>query len=180
MVSQKTNRKTTERDWVSVCVGSNRKKINCFEDPPIENVFWRFFRFVSTKFCLSQLFRYQSKTPNQTEKNDFWFRKTNRKTTETDWVSLCFASNRKKIWLFRGHPTLDLRRLLPQFLFLIGLRLFLLPPSSWNVIKKWCPFTAFLSSLTLLRYSLTRYSRVYKIKSVFSDVRLGVFLPPGF
>ncbi len=36
-----------------------------------------------------------SETPKQTEKNIFWFRETNRKTTETDWVSICFGSNRK-------------------------------------------------------------------------------------
>jgi hypothetical protein len=30
-----------------------RKKINCFEDPLIENVFWRFFRFVS--FCFDKV-----------------------------------------------------------------------------------------------------------------------------
>jgi hypothetical protein len=40
-----------------------RKKINCFKDPLIENVFWRFFRFVSTKFCLFRLFQYRSETP---------------------------------------------------------------------------------------------------------------------
>ncbi len=45
-----------------------RKKNNGFEDPLIENVFWRFFRFVSTKFCLFRLFRYRSETPKQTEK----------------------------------------------------------------------------------------------------------------
>jgi hypothetical protein len=99
-----------------------RKKINGFEDPLIEYVVWRFFQFVS----LFRLFRYRSETPKQTEinrKNVFWFRETNRKTTETDWVSVCFGSNRKKkIWLFRGHPSFlhasavmserDLRRLL--------------------------------------------------------------------
>jgi hypothetical protein len=44
-----------------------RKKINCFKDPLIENVFWRFFRFVSAKFCLFPLFLYRSETPKQTE-----------------------------------------------------------------------------------------------------------------
>ncbi len=68
-----------------------RKKIYGFEDPLIENVFWRFFglfRFVSRKFCLFRLFRYRSETPKQTKtnrkKNFFWFRETNRKTIETD------------------------------------------------------------------------------------------------
>ncbi len=73
-----------------------RKKNNGFEDPLIENVFWIFFLFVSTKFRLFRLFWYLSETPKQTEKNVFWFRETNRRTTETDWVSVCFGSNRKK------------------------------------------------------------------------------------
>jgi hypothetical protein len=34
--------------------------------------------------------------PKQTENNVFLFRKTNRKTTETDQVSVCFGWNRKK------------------------------------------------------------------------------------
>jgi hypothetical protein len=34
-----------------------RKKTNGFKDPLTENVFWRFFLFVSTKFCLFRLFR---------------------------------------------------------------------------------------------------------------------------
>ncbi len=46
-----------------------RKKINDFKDPLIENVYWRFFQFVSTKFCLFRLFRYRSETPKQTETN---------------------------------------------------------------------------------------------------------------
>ncbi len=79
-----------------------RNKIYGFEDPLIENVFWRFFRFVSRKFCLFRLFLYRSETPEQTEtnrKNVFWFLETNwkkKKTTETDWVSVCFSSNQKK------------------------------------------------------------------------------------
>jgi hypothetical protein len=52
--------------------------------------------FVSTKCCLFRLFRYLSETPKQTEKNVFCFRKTNRKTTETEWVTVCFGSNWKK------------------------------------------------------------------------------------
>jgi hypothetical protein len=44
------------------------KKFFAFEDPLVENVFWRFFRFVSRKFCLFRLFRYRSETPKQTEK----------------------------------------------------------------------------------------------------------------
>ncbi len=73
-----------------------RFEVNGFEDILIENYFWRFFRLVWTKFCLFRLFRYRSETSKQTEKNAFWFRETNRKTTETDWVSVCFGSNREK------------------------------------------------------------------------------------
>jgi hypothetical protein len=61
-----------------------RKNNYGFEDPLTENVFWRFFQFVSRKFCLFRLFRYWSETPKHTEKNVFWFNETNRKTTETD------------------------------------------------------------------------------------------------
>jgi hypothetical protein len=46
-----------------------RNKINGFDDPLIENIFWRFFWFVSMKFCLFRLFRYRSETPKQTETN---------------------------------------------------------------------------------------------------------------
>ncbi len=46
-----------------------RKKINGFEDPLIENVFWRFFMFVLTTFCLIRLFSNWPKTPKQTETN---------------------------------------------------------------------------------------------------------------
>jgi hypothetical protein len=63
------------------------------------------FRFVSKQMCLFRLFRNGSETPKQTEKIIFWFRETNRKSTETDCVSVCFGSNRKKIYLFRGHPS---------------------------------------------------------------------------
>ncbi len=96
---QKTNQKTTETDWVSVCFSSNRgKKINCFDDPLIENVFWRFFLFCFRLFWQSSVWFGCFDTgpkhrinPRQTEKNVFWFCETNRKTTETDWVSVCFG-----------------------------------------------------------------------------------------
>ncbi len=83
---------------------SNREKNHGFEDSLKENVFWRFFRFVSWKFCLFRLFRYWSETPKQTEKNVFWFRETKQKTTETDGVSFCFGSNRKKKLIVRRTP----------------------------------------------------------------------------
>jgi hypothetical protein len=66
-------------------------------DPLIENVFLSFFRFVSRKFCLFRLFRYRSETPKQTEKNVFWFRETNRKTTETFEFRFVSVRTEKKI-----------------------------------------------------------------------------------
>jgi hypothetical protein len=46
------------------------------------------------KFCLFRLFQYRSETTKQTKKNVFCFRETNRKKNKTDWVSVCFGSNR--------------------------------------------------------------------------------------
>jgi hypothetical protein len=54
------------------------------------------FRFVSKQICLFRLFRNGFETPKQTGKIIYWFRETNRKWTETDCVSVCFGSNRKK------------------------------------------------------------------------------------
>jgi hypothetical protein len=74
--------------------------MNCFEDPLIKNVFWRFFGLFRQSCVCFGCFDTDPKHRNklkQTEKNVFWFRETNRKTTETDWVSVCFGSNRKKI-----------------------------------------------------------------------------------
>ncbi len=96
LVSQNTNRKTTETDQVSVCSGSNWEDfLNCFEDPPIKIVCWRFFRFVSTKF---RLFRYRSETPKQTE--------TNRKK--------CFLVSRNKPKNNRNRLSFGLFRLEPK------------------------------------------------------------------
>ncbi len=98
LLSPKKLQKTTGTDWVSVSFGlfqfkPRKKKINCFEVPLKENVSWRFFGlFQQSSVC----FNCFHTGPKQTE--------TNRKTTETDWVSVCSGSNRKKIWLFRGHP----------------------------------------------------------------------------
>jgi hypothetical protein len=82
------------------------------EDPPkqfeIEHIwvfsenlglFRRFglFRFVTKQFCLFWLFWYRLKhwnKPKQTEAFCFLFHETNRNTTETDLVSVCFGSNR--------------------------------------------------------------------------------------
>jgi hypothetical protein len=73
-----------------------RKKKLLFRGPPNIKRFLEFFQFVLTKLCLFRLFRYRSETPKQTEIKVFWFHETNQKTTETDWVSVCFGLNRKK------------------------------------------------------------------------------------
>ncbi len=57
------------------------------------------FRFVSKQFCLFRLFRYRLETPKQTEICCFWFHETNRNKRETDFVSVCFGSNRN-LFLF--------------------------------------------------------------------------------
>jgi hypothetical protein len=69
-VSRKSKSKNNQNRLISSLFWFEpRKKLNNFEDPLIENVLWRFFRFVSTKFCLFRLFRYRSETPKQTETN---------------------------------------------------------------------------------------------------------------
>ncbi len=60
--------------------------------------FTKLFLFVSVftkQICLFRLFRYVFETPKQTEKYFFLFHETNRKTTETDCVSVLFGSNQK-------------------------------------------------------------------------------------
>jgi hypothetical protein len=104
--AKKTNRKTTKTGWVSVCFGSNRKKINFLEDTLIKICFFEIF---SVCFGLFQLFWYRTETPKQTEKKFVWFRETNRKTTETDWVSVRFGSNRKKNLVVSRTPYLSQR-----------------------------------------------------------------------
>jgi hypothetical protein len=62
------------------------------------------FRFVSKQICLFRLFQNSSETPKQTEKIIFWFCETNRKWTETECVSVCFCSNRKKNLIISRTP----------------------------------------------------------------------------
>jgi hypothetical protein len=52
------------------------------------------FRFVTKQFCLFRLFQYRFETPKQIEIFCFWFHETNRNTTKTDLVSVCFGSDR--------------------------------------------------------------------------------------
>jgi hypothetical protein len=46
--------------------------------------------------------------PKQTEKIIYWFRETNRKWTETDWVSVCFGSHRKSFLFVSRTPYTNL------------------------------------------------------------------------
>ncbi len=75
-----------------------RKKINGFEDPLLENVFRRFFRFVLIKFCLFWLFQYRSKTPKQTKTNQkkCFLVSRNKPKNNRNRVLVRFGSNRKK------------------------------------------------------------------------------------
>jgi hypothetical protein len=66
------------------------------------------FRFVTKQFCLFRLFRYRFETPKQTKKFCFWFHETNRNTTETDLVSVCFGSNQNFLFCFENTLVLQL------------------------------------------------------------------------
>jgi hypothetical protein len=69
---------------------------------------------------LFQLFRYSFETPKQTEFFCFWFHETNRNTTQTDLVSVCFGSNRNFVCLLRGHPSANpLKKVKCYFIFMI-------------------------------------------------------------
>ncbi len=105
------NKPKNKTDRVSVCFGWNReKKINSFDDPLIEKFFWRFFWFVSTKFCLFWLFRYRSETLKQTEKMFFGFANKPKNNQNRMSFSLFQFEPKKKIWLFQGHPTANRNR----------------------------------------------------------------------
>ncbi len=87
-----------------------RKKINCFEDPLLENFFWRLFRFVLRKFCLFRLFLYRPKHRNklkQTEKNVFLVSQNKPKNNRNRLKFGLFQFEPKKICLFLGHPKWD-------------------------------------------------------------------------
>jgi hypothetical protein len=53
---KKQTKKQTKQIEFRFALVQTEKKINGFEEPQIEKVFWRFFRFVSRKFCLVRLF----------------------------------------------------------------------------------------------------------------------------
>jgi hypothetical protein len=103
-----------------------RNKMKTNRNSLIESIFLyfsenlRLFWFVSKQFFLFQLFQYRFQTLKQTEAFCFWFHETNRNTTETDLVSVCFGSNRNFFCLFRGHPSpklmVNIRVYSPSFL----------------------------------------------------------------
>jgi hypothetical protein len=63
---------------------------------PIQKAFiGHFFGLFLIKFFCFGCFDKGPKHRNKPKKK-FWLRETNRKTTKTDWVSVCFNSNRKK------------------------------------------------------------------------------------
>ncbi len=86
---------------------SNRNKQKTNRNSLIQSIFWYFsdylglFRFDSKQFCLFRLFRYRFETPKQTENFSFWFHETNRNTTATDLVSVCFSLNRNFFFVSR-------------------------------------------------------------------------------
>ncbi len=74
--------KQIEFQFVSV---RTEKKINGFDDPIIENVFWIFFGlFQQNTVSVVSLPVRNTKTNRNKPKKCFWFRETNRKTTEID------------------------------------------------------------------------------------------------
>jgi hypothetical protein len=79
----------------------------------LRSIVYKFFLFVSVfskQACLFRLFRYVFETSKQTEKEIFWFHETNRKTTETDCVSVLFGSNRKYFLFVSRTPYLAAKK----------------------------------------------------------------------
>ncbi len=96
----------TKTDWVSVCFDSNQEKKLTVLRTYNKELFWRFFRFVSRKFCLFRLFRYRSETPKQSEKKFFGFAKQTEKQPKQIDFRFVSVWTEKKIRLLRGHPNL--------------------------------------------------------------------------
>ncbi len=102
---KQTEKQPKHIEFWFVSVRTEKKKLTVLRTPKFFWDLFSLFWFVLRKFCLFRLFQYRSETPKQTEKNEknvFWFRETNQKTTETGRVSV---RTEEKIWLFRGHPT---------------------------------------------------------------------------
>jgi hypothetical protein len=98
LVSWKSKPKNNQNRLSFGCFGSNQEiKFTVLRTPLIENVFWRFFRFISRKFCLFQLFLYRSETPKQTETN-------RKKCFLVLWNKPKNNRNRLSFGLFRFKP----------------------------------------------------------------------------
>jgi hypothetical protein len=86
-MKKQTEQQPKQIEFRFVSVLQTKKKNHGFEDFLKENIFWRFFQFFrenSVCFgCFDTCPKHRNK-PKQTEKIVFWFRETNRKTTETD------------------------------------------------------------------------------------------------
>jgi hypothetical protein len=91
---KQTEKQSKQIEFRFVSVRTEKKNLQ-FRGPPNRECFLEIFSVCFEKILFVRLFRYRFETPKQTEKNVFWFHETNRKTTETDWVSVCFGSNRK-------------------------------------------------------------------------------------
>ncbi len=88
------------------------KKINGFEDPLIENVFWRFFWFVSVcfekiLFVLVVLIPVRNTETNWNKPKKMFFGFAKQTEKQPKQIEFRFVSVRteNKIWLFWGHPS---------------------------------------------------------------------------
>jgi hypothetical protein len=86
-----------------------RNKINGFEDPLIENVFWRFFWFVSVCFEKILFVSVVSIPVRNTETNRKKCFLVSRNKPKKMFFGFAKQTEKqpkqKKIWLFRGHPS---------------------------------------------------------------------------
>jgi hypothetical protein len=79
-------------------------RTSCRYQPFILFLFFGLFRNRSVCFGCFDIDPKHQKEPKQTEKIIYWFHETNRKTTETGQVSVCFGSNRKFILFVSRTP----------------------------------------------------------------------------
>ncbi len=98
-----TNRRPTETVLQRAYFGIFQKIQGCFKTVFFQNssVCFSYFNIGS---------KHLNKPPKQTEIFYIYFHETNRNTTETDLVSVCFGLNRNFCCLFRGHLTITTDR----------------------------------------------------------------------
>jgi hypothetical protein len=114
-----------------------RKNFYGFEDPLIENVFWRFFCFFSRKFCLFRLFRYRSEIPKQTEtnrKNVFGFAKQTEKNRNRLSFGLFQFEPKKKFDCFEDTLVAFLSHMQLVSLYKDDMLPFLLKPLQYSIV----------------------------------------------